>query len=265
LYLYSMKIFTFILIAIYFSASSQAELKKTAEINCSEKTFLTDHMGNVYIVSGKNIIKYSHEGEKLYEYSNNRLGNIDASDVSDPLRIMLFYHDFNQLVFLNKELAEISEPILIDDLGAGQAETACASSSGGFWIYSSNSQQILYFNKNLEQVYQSENLSALTGSDEIPVFMTEQNGMLYVSIPENGVLLFDQFGTYFKTIPIKNLHSFQVFDNELVYFADNRLKAYNYQLLEFSDVSELTIESDYARIQNNRLFVLKENKINAYE
>jgi glycosyltransferase involved in cell wall biosynthesis len=55
----------------------------------------------------------------------------------------------------------------------------------------------------------------------------------FVEDGKTGILVFDRYGTYLKTIPFKNLNSFQVFNDKIIYQPnDSILKTYNIRTIE---------------------------------
>jgi len=100
-----MKLSILLLIAFLPFGIQQGDYSKIKSVKTGSGTLLTDHLGQFYMFDDKQITKYDQKGNRVCSYSNNQLGSISHADVSDPLRIMLFYRDFNKLVFLDKNLA----------------------------------------------------------------------------------------------------------------------------------------------------------------
>ena len=128
------------------------------KLNLNIESIEIDNLQNIYTIKNTTVSKYDKKGNYLAEYSNSHYGHIASCDVSDPMRIILFYEEFNQLIFLDNELAEISSPIILDDLNQGQINLACCSEQNGFWIYSQQNQELLHYNKDLYLVNKSQRL-----------------------------------------------------------------------------------------------------------
>ena len=162
------------------------------------------------------------------------LGIIHSIDVSDPLRILIFYKDYNQLVWVDNFLSEISSPIWLDDLGIDQVELVCSSNQGGFWVFNSLNNQLQYFDVNLKLIHESPTLNMLTGPDINPTFMIEKSRMLYLNVPGTGILVFDRFGNYSKTLPVETASFFQVTDQFLYYMKESELFSYDIRTTEMA-------------------------------
>src|SRR5688500_1993390 len=67
--------------------------------------FTTDPLGNIYLVKGAEVVKYNASGIRTARYSNLQLGDVATIDAMNPLKILLHYRDFQQLVFLDNQLS----------------------------------------------------------------------------------------------------------------------------------------------------------------
>ena len=76
------------------------------------KILEVDKLGLVYLVNnGNEIIKLQGE-QILFRYSSKRLGNITRLDVSNPQKVLVYYGDYYQVVFLDNTLSEIDHLII---------------------------------------------------------------------------------------------------------------------------------------------------------
>jgi len=84
--------------------------------------------------------------------------------------------------------------------------------------------------------------------------------------PKYGILVFDQYGTYLKTIAIKNLDRFQVLEDRIHYLSNDALVTYFMKTLE-SDTTELPISENLIdiQIQKKRMFLLTKESLNIYQ
>ena len=62
----------------------------------------------------------------------------------------------------------------------------------------------------------------------MPTFMFDNNDRLYVNDSTLGILVFDVFTNYIKTIPIKGIVDFKILGDDL-YFSKNQV-LYGYKL-----------------------------------
>jgi hypothetical protein len=225
-----MQIFLFIAFLLCFMF--QGNYRFVREIETTGDLHFSDPMGNVYIARDNILNKYTPGQTGAATYTNTFLGNIFSIDVSDPLRILLFYKDHRQIVWVDNFLSEIRSPLWLDELGLDQAELVCSSSQGGFWVFNSLNRQLQYFSANMKLIHESPPLSILTGPAADPSFMTEKNRSLYLNIPGIGILVFDRFGNYSRILAVETPSVFQVTDRHVYYMNEGNLLSYDLQTAE---------------------------------
>jgi hypothetical protein len=233
-----------------------SEYQYVGSIEVNGDLHRSDPSGNIIVVKENRLVKFDANQHKSADYSNPHLGNIFSVDVSDQLKILLYFKDHNQIVWLDNHLNEIRSPLFLDELGIDQAELICASSQGGFWVFNGLNTQIQYFNAQLQLVHKSMSLTQLTGPGIKPSFMIEKNQQLFLNLPGTGILIFDRFGNYSKTLALDIPSAFQVTDNNLYYFKETKLNIYDLQLGENITV-DLPITDDliHAEMQPGYLYL----------
>lgn len=203
---------------------------KPLKIIQKHQYFKVDNLGNIYFVNHEEITKYNAQGKLINRYSNLKLGDVTSLDVTNPLKIIAYYRDFQQLVFLDNLLSVNSEPINLEDLGYEQTELVCASANNSFWIYDNRNAELIRFNAQSKIVNRTGNLNQILEIKLKPNFLLEQNGMLYMNCIDLGIQVFDIYGTYSKAIGIKGLNQFQLSNEFLYYQRDSNLVSYNTKL-----------------------------------
>ncbi len=254
---------TFIIFILLIATTS--DLKLIKQFTANSEMVLTNAIGNIYAVNGNNVTMYNFEGQKLFSYSNSFLGNINSIDVSDPMRILLFYKDFNKMLFLSNKLSEIGSPIELDNLGYSQISACCNSNLGGFWIFNSQDMQLVHLNQNLETDRKGTNIQSVLQGNDLPIYMIEQNDEMFLSAPKSGILIFDKFGTYKKTIPLYQLNYFQVIGDKFIYLSNNKI--FSYSALNITDSIMLpeNLKINAASMYKNKIITTNSNEIFIYE
>ena len=194
--------------------------------------FYIDNIGNIYTVRDEEIVKYLASGKSFARYSNLKLGKITLVDATNPLKVLLYYKDFQQIVFLDNQLSVNSNEVSLDELGYEQTELVCAGANNSFWVYNKQNNELIRFNENSKKICSTGNLKQILKTEMTPDYMLEYNGFLYLSCPEQGIFVFDFYGAYSKLIPVRASDQFQV-DEDIVYFKkDSVFCSYNYKLME---------------------------------
>lgn len=82
--------------------------------------------------------------------------------------------------------------------------------------------------------------------------------------PERGILVFDIYGSYIKTIPLLDVGEIQIDENIIYYQKEGNY--YGYGLIDFQEVKiQLPFDTfEKIRLEKDRLIVLSKNKISIY-
>lgn len=239
------------------SAFGQSEWKELFRLKEKAEYIAIDNLNNIYSVNQSELDKYDSEGKFQFRYSDKQLGNIGSLDVTYPLRPLLLYIDLNYTVLLDNTLSNNRGRTNLMDHDIGLATAACASVENHFWFFDMMNFSLIRTDDNFLPVRKTGNLSQLLGIELQPTFMVEFANKLYMNNPETGILVFDVFGTYIKTIPIKGLDHFQVFDNEIVYFEDAQLVRYNPMIFQ-SRIIEIPMSCEMAYFNGKNRIILKQ-------
>ncbi len=224
---FSNKIFLFLsLICLSFSGDEK-KWKLVYTINYNADFFTTDNIGNIYAVNNDELIKYGPGGALMKKYSNKKLGRIYSVDASNALRVLVYYKDFSVIVILDSQLSQNGENIQLETLGLEQSDLACTSFNNGIWLYNRQNAELVRLDENLQPVIRTGNLNNILSTELHPNFLIEYNGYVYLNNPGDGILLFDIYGTYYKTIPLKDLKSFQPRDSEIYFVSGKALVDYH--------------------------------------
>ena len=224
-----------------------------------------DNFGNFYAVGNNQVVKFDKLGNKLQTYEEVKYGKIGSIDISNPMKIVLYYPDFMQAVLLDRFLAYFTTYNFFD-LGYQNVTAVGSSSDGYLWFYDNLSFTLKKVDQTGKVQIQSQPVNQLINQVIAPTFITERAGQVYVNDPAVGVLVFDNFGAYYKTIPIKGLLRFQIFQEQIIYFEDDKLKSYNPVTFDAKQISlPDTIGIKQAVIEKERIGILHADRIDFYK
>jgi hypothetical protein len=255
----------FLLPLIIFCSATEDEYTLINSIAFTQPAYLTtDKLGHAYVLVENQVLQFDAKGKPLANYSENNFGVIRSIDPSNPMKIMIFYSDFARLVMLDSKLAYQSS-IDLRSLQINQPLTVCNSGENGYWIYDREDDQLKKIDMNLQVVHRSGTLLQSIGYQVQPGMMTEESGYIYMNNPESGILVFDRYGEYYKTIPYPKLATFQVIGNEVLFIKENKLMRYNIKTL---DAKEVLLPSAgavvNARIEQHELYLLTTDSLKFY-
>jgi len=233
-------------------------------IDLEAQIISTDKLGNLYAVANEEIFKFDAQGVLLQKNSLKSFGNLFSIDVSNPMKILAFYKDYNKILFLDNMLAPSGGSIDLSAIGFDQVTLTCSSHDNGMWVFNSLNFEIVRMEPSLKISHQSGNIAQLTGNAIKPTALFETNNKVYLCDTIAGVLVFDVFGTYIKTIPIKSIVDLQV-ENNILYFIDKKgFGSFSMDLLQQNEMVLPQNDIKQIRLQKNRVFMRLPDKIDIY-
>jgi hypothetical protein len=224
--------------------------------------FTTDELGNVYTLRGDELQLFNAEGKSWLRNSMKTFGRITHIDAFQSLKPVVFAQEQGQLAVLDNTLAVQGSVINLPREGYRQVDLACASVQNCFWFFDPRELELVRVNAKLSTLNTSGRLDQLLGFTPHPTQMQELDNWLYVNEPEHGILVFDLFATYYKTIPVRGATRFEVRGNDLWYMEGDTLHRYDRRTFtadHFPMPGEGTVRD--ARIERGHLYLLREDRI----
>ncbi len=230
------------------------------KLDCKAKLFTTDKLRNVYVVNTANELqKYDETGTLLFEYNNNRFGNIGLVDATNPFSILVFYPDYMQVFILNRTL-NVTGQISLFDLDIQEVKALGMSNDNNIWIYEDMNFRLKKLSRDGRVIQESEDLRVLLQEVLRPNFLLERENYVYLNDPDVGIAVFDLFGDYDRTIPIQNLMTFQVLEGQMIYQEGTQLVALNPLTLLKKKIALPEVfqkrKDIHVRLQKDRMYVL---------
>ncbi len=125
--------------------------------------------------------------------------------------------------------------------------------------------QLIQLDVNLNIIQKTGNLAQVLGINLNPDFLMEYNNYVYLNDSAQGILVFDSYGSYYKTIPITGLTTFQVRGNDLFYVSKNRIHTFHLKTI-MEDITKApdTLASE-VRIEKNLLYEKYKDTMRVFE
>jgi len=162
----------------------------------------------------KNNVFSKIKGSEVFEYKNVSLGNITKVDLQNPLKIVLFYEDFNTVILLDNQLNKITEinfsqnsiPIVVTGIGM--------STQNQLWIYNALNQQIGLFDY-LKNEYKTVS-TPLT--ETITYYQTDFNTFYWID-KKNNWFSCDIFGKTTSLGKVPDFDEIEIINNNQYIFS----------------------------------------------
>ncbi len=243
---------------------SSQDVKPVNQLSKSHSNFMTDRLGNVYLINPYRLTMYNKEGDSLREFNSRKYGEISYVDATDPYQVLVFFKDYNLVLFLDNFLSENGPPIDLQELGYDQVSFACQSREKGLWIFDLVRQRIIKLNSEFKMSNESINLAQWFGMGVEPILMLEYNNQLFVQTSAGNILIFDHFATFIKQLGISTKKELQVLDNQVLYLKDNKYCEFNLSTLDENCKALPFNHTQHLRKEKGRLYSSNEKRLAIY-
>lgn len=238
---------------------------KLFEISGNFNGLSLDAVDNLIVTTENEVQKYNPKGELQFSYSNLEFGEPSSIQSNSLQNNMIFYKDFNKIIFLDNKLSLKTDPIDLLKMGFYEIDAVCMSYDNGFWIFDPTNQKIIRFDRFLNQSNISENIDQYINSRLNVIKMKESTEFLVLFDKESGLYIFDKYGSFLFGLDKKNIKDFDLVESKLYYVIENNIFMYN---IGNHSNKQIEIKIDSIKkfsLSQNRLAVLKDNKIELYK
>jgi hypothetical protein len=230
--------------------------------------FKVDVFGNLYTVDSKNQLRvYDQNLNLLFEYFNNRLGQIDQIDISNPRKIILFFSGFQKMIFLDNTLSEIARVDFESNILPFDIRAIGSSRDNNIWIYDASDYKLKKIDPSGKILIESNPLESYLKIDLIPNYIIEYNNEVFLVEENIGFVVFDNFGNYLRYNLIENISSVHFQSNVMIYNQNGVVYTQNLKntLIESNKIADLPSHVRIAFMSKKGIFYLDNNCLTKYE
>jgi hypothetical protein len=203
------------------------ELQLLKNIPVSASLMEVDELGNAYVVrADNNLLRFDSKGDSTGFFRSVLNGPIGSLDVTNPLRILVYYPSFSKVLVLDRMLAPVAE-IDLRRVGFSAPVVVASSADGNIWVYDPFGVRLRKFDPTGKVLQEGNDLRQELQTVPRPVYLVERERQLYLADTALGILVFDRFGSYVSTFPFTGQRQIQVFGTQIVYRVGDTLKTYD--------------------------------------
>lgn len=227
-----------------------------------------DNLDNLYLLTtADQLKKYNAAGDSVAAYNDvRRFGKLHALDVTNPLKLLLFYKDFSTVVILNRQLT-VRASLDLRRRNILQPSAVGLSYDNNIWVFDAYDSKLKKVNEEGTILQETPDLRTPFGLALQPQQIIDQNNTVYVYDPNLGIFLFDHFGTFRKKLPITHWQRVAVFDKYIYGIHANAVNFFNTSTLLTSNKALPTqpAGNNYNyHVANNKLFAWTRDSLHIY-
>lgn len=229
--------------------------------------FTVDNLGNIYVLNSDNQLKkLGPDGDSLAVFNDvRRYGKITRIDVTNPLKILVYYREFTTVIELDRFL-NIVNTIDLRKLNILQAKAVGLAYDNNVWVFDELEAVLKRIGDDGTLVDKTTDFRQLFDSVPDPAAIRDQGGLVYLYDPAKGVYIFDHYGTLKGHLDLRDWQDFDVIGTNLLGHDDHRFFRYEPGTL---NMQEQPMPAAYRgaihiRIMPTVIYVLKKSGLEVY-
>lgn len=224
--------FCFTLLYCTVSAQEDTSFRLIRKLKGDFVDFTVDNLNNIYTVNSRNQVKkYNASGDSVAVYNDIRkFGQASLIDVSNPLKILLYYRDFTTVVVLDRFLNAVNV-LDLRKLGVFQARAIGQSYDNKIWVYDDLENKLKKIDESGKLESETVDLRQVLGQSISPVKIFDENRYVYVYDPQKAMYVFDYYGTMKNGILISGWNNLKLAGRYI--FGSKGDSLYRYEIKTF--------------------------------
>ena len=209
-------IYLFLCLSVSISAQKPIETQALSNTPLDADTLVSvDNFGTTYFI--KNDVFYKKTSTNNITYNNVQLSNLYSANAFNPLKINLFYKDFNTVIILDNRLAEIYK---VDFNALTPYKNVTHISTGHdntIWLFNQDLQKLEVFD------YKTNTTRAQTVPVNSPVLDLKSNYNFCWLLTKNYLFIYNYFGSLIQKIQNNGYTNMVESNGNIILKKDNSL------------------------------------------
>jgi len=230
--------------------------------------FTVDNLDNIYLLNSTNQVKkLNANGDSVGVYNNvRRYGQATLIDVSNPLKVLIYYKDFATVVMLDRFLNEVNT-IDLRRQNILQARAIGQSYDNKLWVYDEMANRLKKVDEEGKLLQETPDFRQLFNEAPSPQKIYDQEQYVYLYDSAQAVFVFDYYGTLKNKILIEGWQNFKVAGKYI--FGSKGRKLFRYDIRSFRveewDLPEQLQSAQSFNFSGTRLYTLRKDGIDVFD
>ncbi len=229
--------------------------------------FTVDNLGNIYLVyKTDQLQKIDANGDSVAVFSAvRRYGQLYSMDVTNPLKILLYYKDFGTVVTLDRFL-NVRHSIDLRKLNIFQAKAVGLSYDNNVWVFDEQEGRLKKISEEGKLVDQTNDLRFLFDSLPSPHQLIDQDRLVYLYDSTKGIYMFDYYGALKNRVRLLNWKDVMVLGKSIYGRNGNQLLKYDAGTLNLQEIPLPPAWRNASRIlfTQRKIYVLNNGLLEIY-
>lgn len=229
--------------------------------------FTVDNLDNIYLVNSNNQLKkINSKGDSAGVFNEVRkYGKLFAMDVTNPLKLLLYYQNFSTVVVLDRFL-NVRNVINLRKQNIFNVKTIATSYDNNIWLFDEGDTKLKKIDDNGQVLSETVDFRIIFDSTPSPVQILDREGFVTLYDPNKGFYILDYYGALKNRIPFLQWKNVEVIGNTLYGFGDTLLYQYQTGSLQLKEFQLPAIFNNALQIKagNGKVYLLNKDGLLQY-
>lgn len=226
-----------------------------------------DMLDNIYVITaGNQLKKLNNKGDSLAVFNDvKKYGNPSYIDVSNPLKILVYYKNFSTIITLDR-LLTLRNTINLRKQNIFSVKAVSTSYDNNIWLYDEQDNKLKKVDEDGHLLLESTDLRLLVDAAPTPSQIIDNENFVYLYDEKKGFYIFDYYGALKNNLPFTGWANTTVARKKMAGFEGNTLFSYELSSLNLRKYELPAFFKDYQNIisMNGKLYLLKMDGIEIY-
>jgi hypothetical protein len=233
-------------------------------------TFLlmeVDILNNLYLVTaGNQLKKLNANGDSMAVFNDvKKYGNPTLIDVTNPLKVLLYYKNYSTVVILDRLLSQRNS-INFRQQNIFSVKAIATSYDNNIWLFDEQNLKLKKIDEQGNILQETTDWRLIMDEVPSPESIIDNNNFVYLYDAHKGFYIFDYYGTFKNNLPFLNWENVSINANRLAGFSGKHYFSYELQSLNLKTYTLPNYFKGYNSIKamNGKIYLLKNEGVEIY-
>lgn len=227
-----------------------------------------DVLENIYVINVNNQLKkINAKGDSAGIFNDvKKYGNPTLLDVSNPLKILLYYKSFSTVVVLDRFLS-FRNSINFRNKSIFKVKSIATSYDNNIWIFDEQDFKLKKINDAGTILSETNDWRLIFDETPSPREIEDRDGFVYLYDAKKGFYIFDYYGSLKSKLPLLNWQHIAISYNKIMGIVDNSLQTYDLTTHALKTYKLPVFFNNYSNIKaiNGKLYLHTNKGIEIYK
>ncbi len=249
-------------------AQSDSVFQFIRSVKGSFSYFNVDNLDNIYLITnGNQLKKINAAGDSAGVFNDvKRYGNPTSIDVTNPLKILLYYKPFSTVIVLDR-LLNIRNTINFRKQNIFAVQCIAASYDNNIWLFDEQDYKLKKIDETGVRLQETTDWRILLDTVPSPARIIDRNNFIYLYDTEKGFYIFDYYGGFKNRLAFTGWNNVEVSGKVIYGFNNNVLYSYELSSFQLKEYKLPTFFGDHTAIKamNGKVYLLNDNGLDIYQ